>query len=137
MGRPSSELDYDTSAGCAFGFEPQPWQLKRAAGSIYDLDRVILYVYLERRGGLPGGEPEMYVRQESERLAPALTENQKVTLIPLHYAVRALRRQVDGRRVSLSKHSKDQLTTVWQRVQGLAKKPGEHKDLLDNLDALL
>jgi hypothetical protein len=138
LNRPRSEVDYDTSAGCATGFAtPQQWQLDRAAESIYDLDRVILYAYLAISGGLPRDEPEMYVRQESERLNAARAGNQDTSFIPLHYAVRALRRQVDGGQVSLSKPSRDQLTTTKKLVEKSAKSRDEHKDLRNNLAALL
>jgi len=137
LGRKESMVDYTSSAGSQEGFKPEQWQLARAACSDYDLDRVIFYVYCERVHGLPLHEPEMYVRQETERLRATLERTKDITLIPLHYAVRALRRRIGHKETQLTDASREQLNRTGDLVRTLVTSPEEHKELLMNIEALL
>jgi hypothetical protein len=134
LGRPIVDVEYATSVGCANGFAtPERWQLDRAENSKFDLDRVILYAYSEHKGGPPEPEPALYVRQETERVHVALEKKKEASFIPLHYAVRALRTQVDPAR--LSEQSREILRAALEQVK--ADRSSKHKRLRDNLLALL
>jgi hypothetical protein len=84
LGR-SSPVDYESSVSGKGDFVVEEWQAREAATSPYDLDRIILNVWHEYRGGIPPSDLAGAVRREGERLrATGLDNRQELTLIPLY-----------------------------------------------------
>lgn len=93
LGR-STPVDYESSFSCRGTFVVADWQHAIAAISRYDLDRIILNVWNEYRGGIPASDPTQAVRHEAELLkATGLDNRKELSLPPLYYAARALKTQ--------------------------------------------
>lgn len=126
LGRDPGDVEYKSSIGGTTSFEPALWQQQMAQASRYDLDRIILNVWREHRGGIPASGFARSVCQEAERLKTGPQEKEKVTLIPLYYAARALRRQ--RRNVQLANDDKTDLQQALDTVKRLANNLGVDED---------
>jgi hypothetical protein len=130
---------YESSVGGKGAFVVAGWQEAIAATSRYDLDRIILNVWHEYRGGTPAADPAGAVRLEAERLRTGLTNNEKLTLIPLYYAARALLTQKGKGNVQLGATDKAHVQTALSIGETLASKFGmdEDRSTRNALDGLL
>jgi hypothetical protein len=121
LGRDPAEVDYRSSRAGSGEFTVTPWQEEKAEGSNYDLDRIILYVWNDRRGK-PGRESTRFVRQERERLKKTgLKDKSKISLIPLHYAVRTLQRHQERGNVKLAASDKVEVQSTLELLDDLDK----------------
>jgi hypothetical protein len=122
LGR-SSPVDYESSISGKGDFVVKEWQAPEAATSRYDLDRIILNVWHEYKGGIPPSDPAGAVRLETERLrATGLDNRQELTLIPLYYAARALKTQKERSNVQLKDGAVTHVQDALKLVQTLAGK---------------
>lgn len=143
LGR-SSEVEYASSASDKGDFVVEDWQMQRAATSPYDLDRIILNVWHQYRGGIAPSDRAAGVRLEVDRLRETGLDNrQELTLIPLYYAARALKVQNEKHGIQLGDSAVTDVQSALALVDTLAKRfnmdGGENggKDTRKALAALL
>ena len=99
------------------------WQATCAASSSYDLDRIILNVWREYRGGFSATDPTQSVRHEVELLRTTGLDNKKeLSLMPLYYAARALNKQKELGNVQLGKAHVTDVEAAQDIVETLVKK---------------
>jgi pimeloyl-ACP methyl ester carboxylesterase len=129
LGR-SEPVDYESSRSGKGDFVVEDWQVCAAAASLYDLDRIILNVWHQYKGGIPASDPSVSVRHEEQKLrATGLENRQELTLIPLYYAARALRFQTEARGVQLVRNAVTDVQKALCLVETLATKFGMDDDL--------
>ena len=122
-------VDYPSSVSDKGDFVVEDWQRREAATSIYDLDRIILNVWHQYRGGIPPSDPAGAVRREAERLrATGLDNHKELTLIPLCYAARAVKIQKNENGLQLGDDAVTHVKTALNLVENLATKFGMDDD---------
>jgi triacylglycerol esterase/lipase EstA (alpha/beta hydrolase family) len=128
LGR-DTPIEYDSSVGGDGAFSVPDWQAAAAAISPYDLDRIILSVWREYRGGCVASDPTQCVRHEVELLRQTGLENRKeLSLPPLYYAARALRTQRERGHVQMSERAVADVRAALAMVEELAGKFGMDED---------
>ena len=128
LGR-QTPTDYESSVSGKGAFNVADWQAAAAAVSRYDLDRIILSIWHEYRGGLSGSDPAQAVRHEVELLNATGLENRKeLSLPPLYYAARALKTQKEKGHVRISDRAVTDVKAALSLVETLAGKFGMDDD---------
>jgi hypothetical protein len=139
LGR-TTPVDYESSAGGVGSFSVADWQAAAAAISAYDLDRIILSVWHEYRGGYVASDPTQGVRHEVELLRQTGLENRKgLSLPPLYYAARALKTQKERGHVQMSDRAVTDVKAALALVETLAGRFGmdDHRSTRNVLRALI
>jgi hypothetical protein len=128
LGR-NTPIDYESSVNGDGPFNVADWQAAAAAISPYDLDRIILSVWHEYRGGSVPSDPTQGVRHEVELLRQTGLENRgELSLPPLYYAVRALKTQKESGHVEMSDRAVTDLKAALAIVEMLAVRFGMDDD---------
>jgi hypothetical protein len=139
LGR-NSPVDYESSVSGTSEFVVADWQAAEAGTSPYDLDRIILNVWREYRGGIPAADPTQAVRHEAELLNATGLENRKeLSLPPLYYSVRALKTQTQKGNVQIGSRGVSDLKAAIALVEKLASRFGmdDNRSTRDALSGLL
>ncbi len=127
LGR-SKPIVYESSV-CSGDFRVADWQSAAAAESAYDLDRIILSVWHEYQGGHSAADPTQSIRHEVENLTKTGLKNRKdLSLLPLYYAARAIRRQSEMGNVQLSGRAIADVKAALAMVEDLAGRFGMDDD---------
>ncbi|HXK28697.1 MAG TPA: hypothetical protein VJ646_10625 [Candidatus Binatia bacterium] len=128
LGR-TTPMEYESSVSGDGAFDVADWQAVAAAISPYDLDRIILSVWHEYRGGSVASDPTQGVRHEVELLRQTGLENRKeLSLPPLYYAARALKTQKERGHVQMSDRAVTDVKAALATVETLAGRFGMDTD---------
>jgi hypothetical protein len=88
-------------------------------------------------GGLSVDQLADCIRQEFEDLRARKNADQKVSFIPLHYAIRALRKEVARSPTKVTSEVRNIVSEVREFVSQMAHGSNQHREILTNLRAIL